>query len=178
MVPPSLPHLSLGPVQSLYLQCPTQILPSLPHLPQILSPHAKMTQLSLSSSSLVCVSIDLHLHDQWKYSWSTYTLLRGRKAAGSHLESLSHPLAKCLTVCEVLVGYPGVLIFTPAWAHSQPPLQVSSKEAMTPGHLLAPENFTDEISSFQRLPWQSRPCDESHQLTRSSGRLTARHLVS
>lgn len=40
------------------------------------------------------------------------TLLRGRKASGSHPQSLSHPLARRLAVCEVLVGYP---IFAPAW---------------------------------------------------------------
>lgn len=39
-----------------------------------------------------------------------HTLLRGRKVAGSHPESLSHPLARRLAVCEVLVGYPGVVI--------------------------------------------------------------------
>lgn len=36
-------------------------------------------------------------------------LLRGRELAESHAESPPQPLARCLAVCEVLLGYPGVL---------------------------------------------------------------------
>lgn len=74
-----------------------------------------MTQLPLSSRSSVCVSVDL----TGRNAPGGLPLLRGRELAESRPESLSQPLARRLAVCEVLVGYPGVLIFTGAL--SQPP---------------------------------------------------------
>lgn len=72
--------------------------------------------------------------------------LRDRKLAGSHPESRSHPLARCLAACEVLVGYPGVLIFTldtlTAASAAGIPIRASSEEAPVTGKPLALEKVT------------------------------------